>query len=370
MIDTVRLLVPRTEMSFVDGVISWELFSKTANYAKFVRNPSKANKDTSLYFPRLTGYKRKGHKDNSDILIEFSAPKLLYLNNLDELEDKDFDELIMTLRERLRMMGMVILRTSLEKATVSAIHFSKNILLEDGYSVNHIISEMNKVDLIKTFDFSRAKYTNDGQSLYLHTTSHQFTAYDKGADMGKSEKRAIDKDKTTYQMKLFSEVKKAKQEILRFEARLGNKKKIDSMLEGLGYGKGLNFRQIFREEIAKKVLWIYWEGLIKKRHLGLFSIIPSSKDIVRILFANNKKLKPKQAIYLLGLFVLAKDENGIRELRSLVSKRSHSRTWYRFTRDMRLTSEIITKSNLRDWVSQIDRKLDKFEPYKHKKLST
>lgn len=59
MIDTVCLLIPKEKMHFLLGVSSWELYSKTDEYQKFVRNPSKMEKDTGKYFPRLTGYKRK-----------------------------------------------------------------------------------------------------------------------------------------------------------------------------------------------------------------------------------------------------------------------------------------------------------------------
>jgi len=40
--------------------------------------------------------------------MEFSAPKLLYLNNLEELEDKDFPKIIETLQERLKTMGVMV----------------------------------------------------------------------------------------------------------------------------------------------------------------------------------------------------------------------------------------------------------------------
>ena len=202
MIDTIRLIVPKADMSFVAG-INWELYSKAEQYDKFVRNPTKAMRDTGLYFPRLTGY-RRGFRDDANVLIEFSVPKLLYLNNLDELEDKDFPEVIRVLRERLRTMGIMILSTVLEKASVSAVHFSKNILLKDNYTASHLISEMNKVDLRKSFDFARSRYINDGESIHAHTKAHQLVIYDKVADLTKDKKRVIDKDQTTYQLKRLS----------------------------------------------------------------------------------------------------------------------------------------------------------------------
>ncbi len=371
MIDTICLLIPKDQMRYLSEVASWELYSKTDQYAKFVRNPSKAEKETGKYFPRLTGYKRQFSQE-ANVRMEFSVPKLLYLNNLEEMEDKDFPKVIEVLQDRLKTMGVIVTKSVLENASVSSIHFSKNIVLQDGYTVSHLISEMNKVNLRKSFDFARARFINDGDSLYAHTTSHQLVIYDKVADLSKGKKRAMDKTQTFYQRGLFSELNKEDepQEIIRFEIRLSQKQKMNKVLEDLGYQKNPTFKQVFNTEMSKKVVTDYWKKLIKERNLGLFSLSVSIKDILRTLFLANKKLKPKQAIYLLGLFMLAKDENGMRQLRTIIAKRSHDRTWYRIAKDMQEASELITKNKLRDWVTQLDKQLDEYKPYKHKKMST
>jgi hypothetical protein len=376
MIDTVCLLIPKDKLTILDlsgrGVPSWNLQSNTEQYQKFVKNPSKKDLDSGIYFPRLTGYNRKNFAQEANVRIEFSAPKLLYQNNLDELENKDFADLLEALQYRLRIMGVIVSKATLQNASVSAIHFSKNILLKDGYTVSHLISEINKVDLRKSFDFAKTRYINDGQSLYAHATTHQLVIYDKVADMGKDKKRAIDKEQTLYQRTLFAELNKDPdlKEVIRFEIRLSKKQKMNKVLEGLGYTKNPTFKQVFNSEISKKVVGEYWRTLIRERSLGLFSISLSTKDILRTIFLADKKLKPKQAIYLLGLFMLAKDENGMRQLRAILSKKSHDRTWYRIVKDMQCASELITKNRVKDWVTQIDKSIEKFEAYKHKELST
>jgi hypothetical protein len=95
---------------------------------------------------------------------------------------------------------------------------------------SHLISEMNKVNLRKTFDLARTRYINDGQSLYAHATTHQLVIYDKIADMGKDKKRAIDKEQPMYQQSLFSKIKKdnAMIEVIRFEIRLSHKPKMNN----------------------------------------------------------------------------------------------------------------------------------------------
>lgn len=365
MIDTICLLVPESDISYISGISSWELYSKSEQYEKYVRNPTKAEKETGKYFPRLTRYKR-GFSREENVRIEFSAPKLVFLNNLEELGETDFNKVVEILQERLLVMGVIITKSILENASVSSVHFSKNLLLQDGYTVNYIISEMNKVDLRKYFDFAKTRFINDGQSLYAHTTSHQLVIYDKIADLGKEKKRAIDKDQTIAQRSLFEELSKGKdhREIIRFEVRLNHKQKLNKLLEDLGYKKNLTFKQIFNAELSKKVVNHYWKTLIKERNLGIFSVSLSIKDTLQTIFLANKLIKPKQSIYLLGLFMLAKDENGMRQLRTIVSKRSNDRTWYRLVKDMKKASELITHNKVRDWVTQIDKSLDAYIPYK------
>lgn len=370
MIDTICLLIPKHKMTFIEDITNWELYSKTEQYSKFVRNPKKAEKDTGKYFPRLTGYKRQYSQD-ANVRIELSLPKLIYLNNLDELEDKDFNNVIDTLQERLKEMGVIISKKDIINSSVSSVHYSKNILLKDGYTCNYLISEMNKVNLRKTFDFARSRYINDGQSLYAHTTSHQLVIYDKILDLKKGERKAIDKEQTLYQRSLFEIIdndKKELQEILRFEVRLSHKVKMNKVFEELGYNKNPLFKDVFKSEISKKVVNNYWQKLIKERNLGVFTISMTSKDIIQALYLSNLKMKPKQIIYLLGLYQLARDENGLRELRTIISKRANDRTWYRVARDMQEAGDIISKNKTRSWVKQIDEAIDEYKAMKVKNL--
>lgn len=367
MIDTVCLLIPKNKMMFAPNGSKWDLCSKTEQYEKFIRNPNKAEKETGKYFPRLTGYKRHFFQDEN-VRIEFSVPKLLYSNNLEELEQKDFDKVIKVLQERLVDMGIIFSKDALENASVSSVHFSKNILLKDGHTSNYLISEMNKVNLQKRFDFTKTRFINDGQSLYAHASSHEFVIYDKVADLNKDKKRSIDKDQSFYQRSLFSELdkKEEKQEIIRFEVRLNKKQKMNNVLEGLGCKKNPLFKDVFSVEISKSVVNDYWQKLIKDRSFGVFSMSMSIKDVLQNIFIRDKKIKPKEAIYLLGLFMLGKDETGMRQLRTILSCRSHDRTWYRLVQGMKKVNGLVTENNYRDWVTQIDTMLEDYKPYKLK----
>lgn len=368
MIDTVCLLIPLNQCIFLDKdnkeIPDWDMHSKTDNYQKFVRNPSKKDKASGMYFPRITLFKRRFERFQN-VKIEFSAPKLLYNNNLEELTDDDFEKVVDALLDRLKHMGVRIFRHHVVNAKVSAMHFSKNIQLTEGYTSSHIISEIGKIDLRKSFDFARARFVNDGQSLCAHTAAHELVIYDKIADLNKGKKRAVDRDQTPYQSSLFEELKSTNRlvEVLRIEIRLCKRDKINSLLKLLDVEGKLTFKQLFSSKISQKVLGYYWERIVGAKKNGLFTLPVSSKDLLRELFKCRPDLKPNRALYLIGLSTLAKDGNGLRELRTILTGKSNDRTWYRIIADHRELAKNLTKDRVRDWVMQIDREIEKYTPF-------
>ena len=130
-----------------------------SGFSVFINNATKEQKeDKTKYYPRVAGIKQ-GYK--KIVKIEFSVPKLIFLNNLDELEEKDFDEVINTLHERLKEMNVYIEKKRLRVAEVSAIHFGKNIILKDGYTPSYVISELEKININKHFDVTKTRFMSD-----------------------------------------------------------------------------------------------------------------------------------------------------------------------------------------------------------------
>ena len=373
MIDTVILVVPKTQAIMLDltakGVFSWDLQARTNAYDKYVKNPSAQDKKKGLYFPRLTGFKRKQRREfewETSIKIEFSVPKLLYQNNLDELTDADFPAVIDALHERLKLMGVVINPRDLISAPVKAVHYSKNIELENGYTSQFVISELNKINLNKRFDMTRARYMNDGQSLYAYTVSHSLVIYDKIADLIRDKKRAIDKEQPPQQLALFTELTKKEQprEILRFEARLSQKQKMNALFKELGFNPNPTFEDVFSTAKSKAVVNYYWNKMVENGGTLLFGNTLTPKDLLKQVLLADKKAKLKEAVYRTGLLLLMREGNGMRELRSILSKRTNERSWYRMVADAKQTSIALSKLKPREWFDQIRGSFNSYQPFK------
>jgi hypothetical protein len=369
MIDTVCSLIPQSRIVLMgengEPVQKWDIQAIAENYTKYVRNPSLKDKRSGQYFPRVTSYSRR-YQHEPQIKIEFSAPKLLFLNNVEELSDNQFPNIIDALQDRLRRMGIRVFKHVLQNATVSSVHFGRNFVFQDGQTATNIIGQLQKIDIRKSFDFAKSRYINDGQSLCCHTSAHELIFYDKIADLAKGKKRSIDRDQTAFQMDLFLEtrIRGHPLEILRMEVRLVQKQKLNAILHKLDLPINPTFDQIFKAELSKKVLLHYWQEMIREKNQG--SLMPTLQpiDIAKRIYSATPSIQPKQLLAEIGMLTLAQNENGLRELRALLAKSSHNRTWSRLMKEYRQVSETVSRGHVRSWVKEIENQINNNPPFR------
>jgi hypothetical protein len=370
MLDTVVLNIPRDQVLDIangNGVRPWDLQAKTSVYSKHTKNPPRGLSD-GIYRPRLTGISRsigRGQKV-SFVKIEFSVPKLLFGNNLEEVTDKDFPQAVELLHERLLEAGCIVQKRSIINATVGAFHPSKNIVLSDGYTASLVSRELAKINLNKKFDLQKTSFRNGGQSLQGYTQAHSVVVYDKIADLAQTKKRAIDKDPAPNQLSLFQMIKTEKPslEILRLEIRLTQKQKINGLLKRLGLSPNPTFEQIFKKDVCQKIVLSYWETIIEGENLFLFGTESNPKNLLKRILRQNPKMRAKDALYLVGLNALCVDEGGIRELRAILEKRQSQRGWYRIADSISLLNKSRSDRQLHGWVRQIRNSLKEFRSYR------
>jgi hypothetical protein len=339
MIDTVVLLIPQHEFR----VTNYEAFNPTARYLfeqpyyrlskgyiSCVQNPTKKEMQEGNYKPRLTLTKRlSGGVYSVALKIEFSAPKLLFGNNFDELENDDFNAVLTKLHKKLSEMKIIIDIEKLRYAQVTGIHYGKNIVLKNATS-SLVINTIRKLDISKRLDTGNTDFRNEGQAIRYHTNSYELTFYDKMKDLEQakiSEKRAIEKD-SSIQLNLFTKEEIVKNEVLRMEVRLNNKKKIQDMLIECGCNpKATTFHCLFHKEVAKRVLNHFWDNHITPS----FNIVLLAEESTHELFHKAKSLglKENKALQIIGALQLIK-ENGIRTLKSILS----NQTFYRLKQEL------------------------------------
>lgn len=364
MLDTIILNIPRGSYS----VIKPERFTPPARnldwqaafYTKFVNNPTAAEKRSGIYRPRLTINKRGSE---APLKIEFSAPKLLFNNNLQELSKDKFLKVLETLKNRLWDMGVAIRGDVLRTAEVVCFHPSKNIQINGGYSAMGTIKELSKVSLNEKLDLNKTQFRNEGHGLQFYAKSHSLVFYDKMEDLKKTEKRAIDKDQKLQQQSLFDFLeRKRSPEILRMEVRLSEKQKMKSVLEAVGYKGKPTFEGIFDDILCQSIVKYYFDTYILPS-LFVFNLTNDPQTILKRILKHNPKISSTKAIYQTGLEILCKD-NGIKSLRKLIEPKTSLRTWQRIAAEIKQLNKVATVEGSHSFVRDIVESISKFEPYK------
>lgn len=344
MIDTVSIILERP--SFLINKpqrfnpsaenIMFEPYYKLSNrnYLRSVNNPTKDDKKRHGYLPRLTLFMR--NKPNGffvQLKIEFSAPKLLFGNNFDELEDNDFDRLIYKLKDQLLIMGVVTTIDALKNAKVSSIHYSKNIILDKHLNSAMILSELNKVNISKRLDLSTTDFRNGGHALRYHTNSYQIVFYDKIKDLEKakvSDKRAIERD-NDMQLDLFKKYKETNNpDVIRMEIRLGNKRTIENILKKTGINSGITSNNLFNSTISKKILLYHFDAIFDEWFIGVDKQIKPEDYFIQINKAAN--YKNSKILQLIGAIYII-ESIGSKGLRNLLDNQS-DRSWYNLKSDL------------------------------------
>ncbi len=197
-------------------------------YIQCKQNPTKEELRSGFYKPRLTLTNRFNHTGNREptLKIELSLPKLLLKNNFNELTDHDFERVIELLEANLKYMGVQVSTLALKQASVSSIHYSKNISLSNGITSRYLIRKIKEANVKMALDINQTDYKNEGYSYKWHSNTYEIAFYDKIKDLETakfSEKRAIEKD-NELQSNLFPELIK-RPEVLRIEVRLNNRQK-------------------------------------------------------------------------------------------------------------------------------------------------
>ncbi len=326
------------------------------------QNPTKADLEGGRYLPRLTLTKRTSRAGFAVTLrVEFSAPKLIFGNNFDELRSMDFDRVRIALRTALLAMGIRVAEPTLAAARVSAIHFSKNIALRDFTTVSMAMGELERIDLTARLDLAKTDYRNGGHAIRYHANSYEVAFYDKVKDLLQariSQKRSIEPDSRA-QLDLLANLLPKHPEVLRFEVRLGNRTKIVKTISAVGVTAGTTFAALFDAGVAKAVLLGFWANIRKQLPLAAMSRSTRPEDLILRLAAQDKVPRAGALLQRLGGLVLA-ESVGLRGFGALMGRYGSQRTIQRLRRQLKDIA--VSEPGGFQALAEVDDALERFEP--------
>lgn len=339
---------------------------KPARY-KFVYNPNKYEQ-LNDYYPRLT-LQQQCFGNGSHITklkIEFSAPKLVFRNNFNELDDDAFDLVVNTLFKKLDEMAIVTRKELLRSAYIQKIDYSKNIVLDEYVTCSMVISELSKVNLNKRLDLTKTDYRNEGQAIVYHSNSFELKIYDKIKDLEQSnkfgEKRSLEKE-NQHRPDLFNYTDyraKFGLEVLRLEGRF-SRRKLKSLFIKLKIDPKLTFEGLFKKNIAKAILLHYFNQITHDLYMMHFDL-QNIDNLIASIKSKNPKMKPAKILQLIG-FIHVVQSIGNRGARVELNLPNHQ--WYRIQKELK-EIESSQKNHRFLSVLGLENKLNKFEPLRFK----
>ena len=316
MIDTIVLMLGSNEFEITDP----DKFSPSAANLlgppyprlgkgaifKCVQNPSAEDMKAGNYKPRLTLILRPCKITRQMVLnlkIEFSVPKFYKGNNFDELTDDDFGIICPLLTIRLGMMGVRVASDAIPKATVSAVHYSKNFVLHDHVRCRHVLDELKKMDAFARLDVTEKDYRNDGHLVKWHANSYEVCLYDKIKDLTQartSPKRALEKDQHS-QLAYLPALIDSQAQVLRLEVRL-TKVKMKKLFAELEIKPDFTFQKIFSARLSQKILNHFWTKIVSRDGMQkvLKEDLSNPQLYLERLQSTYPALKPKDLMSVFG----------------------------------------------------------------------
>ena len=225
-------------------------------------------KSNSEYYPQvrlLYSYNQQFAEYQTHMFVTLSVPKILFGNNLHELEDADFDAVVRVLRITLNSVGIVVSDYDIMMASVVSIDYGKNIITTAYEKAINIIDKLQNSD-IKRLRIRHRDHNKGGATLSFASSTSEIVLYDKVREMKSSIKKLDDKGtlKRCHEEAL-DEVKN--EEVLRLEVRLKNKRKIREICKKLKLLNeseltNLTFQKLFNVDFARKICNYYYKNIV------------------------------------------------------------------------------------------------------------
>ena len=346
---------------------------KTRYLRKFILHPLV---DKEIYCPSVEVYEKAntntGIVEYEMVITIHSIPKLLLANNFEEIQFSDKNKIIPLIAQRLHIIGIIVSEESVGLASVSVVHFCKNIILPETIALRSILSDLSHTDMGKAYDTTedvrRQKDKNSGKVVHLRCGSREWCFYDKADDCDQSKGKRIDKHKTAYEKELISMYDIKNIEVFRYEYRLNKAQTIRSELHTLlkkSYEEKITVSDLFTEGLWKNVLINAWKRILQRpeNQLALLSY-NTPLDLLLHIFRKAKAEglsahSQNKALWTYGL-ALAIKTSGAKTVKNELNK-----IWInkdnRLTNKLGIATELVDDIPVSQGITYITEQLEKFE---------
>ena len=368
MVDTIKLLIPIADpMVLSRGAfhpLTVEDLIRSWGVAKTHLNPSSTYAKLGKFMPRLTLYRRPTRTGVIvyQLAVEFSAPKIIYDTNFDELTEDDFEAVLAALQSKLQeLVRYSFTRNQLAHADLAAFHPSKNIVFMDYTACQTVLRTLNKLDVSQIYDFQKDRYRDGGHVLHIHSNSFEIAFYDKIKDLRKakvSDKRGFENNNLV-QLNLLEKLKEYRpMEVLRYEVRFNRRASIKRAFPDLDRW---TFESLFKKQLCKDTLLKHWNKL--SGSVDMLSLdVKQPFELLQNYLDDNQNMAPQASLAAVAGMLIA-NQVGFSDLRSTLEAHFGKQAWYRLKPLLKAPN-----ANRFSYFVHIDEALENFTPTRMSKL--
>jgi hypothetical protein len=291
MIDTIKISTEKFEIGNYDMFIAYKkidnkLYRTNKTLKELMEEEHKKNEkiyaclkksDNNVYKPRVKYI--CSYYTNPKLYIEFSIPKLLFGNNLTELKEKDYVNVVNKLINTLKDLKIIVTENAINNALVRRVDFSKNLFLKEDLTCEDVVSLLSKV----TYPRMKLDIIKEGKWIKFHNKSIAILFYDKKEEFKENNVKLPQYIQTICEKDI---------PIFRIEIQIKGKNIIDSIARHNNIRR-MSFKDIFNENNFK---YIFDKYLIK-----LHKCIPDTvidEEDLKSLYCNQRGILLKKKAIL------------------------------------------------------------------------
>lgn len=301
---------------------------------------------------------------------EFSAPKLLYRNSLQEVAEQDLEKLLAALKKALGGVGVMIETDTIANARVSVVNFCKNVLLPQNIRMQEALAELQRVDISKVVDVTLKEEKNGGRWLHIYSGTIERVFYDKVADAMRPKVKRKDKGQIDHERAIIERYGLQNREVFRYEYRV---KKAQTVMREVNTALGrapktpVVLKDLFTPGLCKMLILKSWRGVIQRPENQLALLGPTDELALFLhILAQAKKLggdahSMNRALISYGLARAIRDHGAKEAKRAIFSiwNTDHSE---RLTRKIEASAELTRGLPYSNTIALIGRAFERFEP--------
>lgn len=288
--------------------------------------------------------------------VTFSAPKLLYGNNIEEVTEAQYDDIVRTLCEQLPFLALPTEyhKLDIEMARVCRIDFSKNAMIAELVPIDQFCNMLMRAGHTPRTQNAQVRYQH-GELYRENIRDRSVVIYDKLAEFSSSTKKPHNARE-----QFFIAAEKAHLfQVFKLEVQLQNTTRVALELKPFGIEKPIHFADVFSEKLAHDILMKYWNKLIQDLDPNpeLFSE-DNMLATFQTMAMNRGKKTPQNLFASFGLSYLA-NKCGLSNVKSAFCREYDGQAWLRIKK---LYEEPQLNQGLYTFVASMEKIIDTMDP--------